>query len=229
MQHEHSPIAFGSVLRASAYFARANFSPLLVYLAIVVVGWLAVQWLGDYIIAVLQSVAAYGLFAYAILGLALAGLFQCGFILLLAALNQQKSLAPGKALLRGLIYLPSYLLAYILMNLAVLCGLIFFVFPGIYVYARLLLFDFFILLGGKDPLQALGASFSATRAAVWTLIVATLVFSGTLIGLWVLNTLSEDVVSFFKYAYTILLWGLSFFFTIVRYRFFLLLNTSEAR
>ena len=229
MQHEPSPITFGTVLRDSAYFARANLPPLLIYLLIVVFGWLGVQELSKYLFVTLQPLASYGLFGYAILGLVLAGLFQCGFILLLAARNNRDELTAWAALLRALLYLPAYLIAYFLMNLAVLAGLIFFVFPGIYLYARFLLFDFFILLGGKDPLQALGASFGATRAAVWTIIVATLVFSGMLIGLWLVNTLSEDLTSYFKYPYAFLLWGLSFFFTILRYRFFLLLNPDPSK
>ena len=229
MQQEHPPIAFGAVLRDSAYFARANLPPLLFYLLIAVFGWVGVQDLGAYLLVALQPLASYGLIGYALLGLALAGLIQCGFILVLAALNKGDRLTAWAALLRALIYLPAYLLAYILMNLAVLAGLILFVFPGIYLYARFLLFDFFILLGGKDPLQALGTSFSATKTAVWTIIMATLVFSGTLIGLWVFNTFTEDLVPYFKYLYAVLLWGLSFFFTIVRYRFFLLLNTAAGK
>ena len=228
------------VLVDSFYFFRNNYLLFSRYIISYVVCWYLLELsLNQF---VLVGIADNNKFSIMLLVSFIAGaVFQCGFIVLASEINKDN---PGnqdnqgnannannnvswyQALVKGTKYLPFYLLASILMNMAVSIGLVLLIIPGIYLYLRLALFDFFIILDGSDPFTALQKSWATTASDVFLIFKS--VFSvGLLIAVFfIVGSLLKNSYSFpgIDLVLNLIVWGLGSFLILIRYRIYILLS-----
>lgn len=85
-------------------------------------------------------------------------------------LGQTRSL--GECLMFSLKAAPVLLVTYLILGLGVYVGLLLFIFPGAWLYARLCQAPYIAVLENRTPLQALRTSFERTRADQWQILGA---------------------------------------------------------
>lgn len=90
---------------------------------------------------------------------------------------------------------PWLLIAYVLLGLATYAGFLMFILPGIWIYARLSLTPFLVVLERQDPIAAIKGSFQRTRSVQWYLIGALM-----LVGLLAMVTAELIGLSLFSLA-----------------------------
>ena len=225
------------VLVDSFYFFRNNYLLFSRYIVSYVVCWYLLELsLNQFVLA---GIADNNKFSIMLLVSFIAGaVFQCGFVVLASEINKDNQGNQGnagnannnvswyQALVKGTKYLPFYLLASILMNMAVSIGLVLLIIPGIYLYLRLALFDFFIILDGSDPFTALQKSWATTASDIFLIFKS--VFSvGLLIAVFfVVGSLLKNSYSFsgIDLALNLIVWSLSSFLILIRYRIYILLS-----
>ena len=222
------------VLVDSFYFFRNNYLLFSRYIVSYVVCWYLLELsLNQFVLA---GIADNNKFSIMLLVSFIAGaVFQCGFIVLASEINKDNQGNQGnpdnntswyQALVKGTKYLPFYLLASILMNMAVSIGLVLLIIPGIYLYLRLALFDFFIILDGSDPFTALQKSWATTASDVFLIFKS--VFSvGLLIAVFfIVGSLLKNSYSFpgIDLVLNLIVWGLGSFLILIRYRIYILLS-----
>ena len=222
------------VLVDSFYFFRNNYLLFSRYIVSYVVCWYLLELsLNQFVLA---GIADNNKFSIMLLVSFIAGaVFQCGFVVLASEINKDNQGNQGnagnpvswyQALVKGTKYLPFYLLASILMNMAVSIGLVLLIIPGIYLYLRLALFDFFIILDGSDPFTALQKSWATTASDIFLIFKS--VFSvGLLIAIFfVVGSLLKNSYSFpgIDLVLNLIVWSLGSFLILIRYRIYILLS-----
>ena len=230
------------VLQDSLLFTQARIQPLALYAAFSLLIWLA-YWLGVFEIlyspldqagfsAPMPLINFLALFV----GMVLASVIQCGFLFFIDALSHDDPCRPWQAMGRIMPRLVHYICVQLLAGILVLLGLLLFIIPGLYVYAKLILSDYLVVLKEKKGLgQAISASWRTTRGAAFQIVILVLiglafavlmiVALGMLMGVHgipepsFLQTLPSEIGS----------WLLVFFWAIIRYRFYLLLGYGNGR
>jgi len=154
-------------------------------------------------------------------------LLQCGLLVFIDTISQREGISPLRALIIAAPKLLTYVVAEFLAGFAVLIGLMMFILPGLFLYSRLILLDFLIVLGGENqPLAALRASFRQTAGNTKGLIVIVLlcilpVFIISWVG--VVHQLRNPAF-FIRLLWMVIGWMLIIFWTLIRYRCYLLLK-----
>lgn len=72
---------------------------------------------------------------------------------------------------KPLAVLPYFIMLDILISVAMFFGLLIFIIPGIYIFIKLLLAQYFYLLGNKGLLESIKASWQATKGYGWDLLL----------------------------------------------------------
>ena len=225
------------VLQDSFRFTVTGIRPLALYAAFSLFLWLA-YWFSIFEVFNIpidqtSSPDYHPLISFLIIliGMLLAFIVQCGFLFFIDALSHNNLCQPWDAMGRIMPRLIHYISVQILAGFLILLGLIAFIIPGLYIYARLMLSDYLVVLSEKKGLgQAISTSWRATQGITAQVIILMLmgaVFAFLLIfslGLLTevyqtpepsfLQTLPSEISS----------WILMFFWAIIRYRFYLLLR-----
>ncbi len=218
-----SPVKLGRVLTDSCRFIGFFSRPIVTYAVVAI----AAEWLFHLLKSGITAQLFLGV--WTIFGLLLSALLHCGFVVFLGSLNSGNKLSIVQAIGLGLNRLSSYLITYVITALATFIGLLMFVIPGVYILSRLLLYDFFILLEKKRPLPAISGSLRTTRPARRLMLGGLLLFIFTsLLMLGVIEYAAADIPPQFSgYVYSPFFWILAMFFTVFRYRCFLLLFNNS--
>ena len=131
-------------------------------------------------------------------------------------------------LLIGLRYWVNLLLVNIISSLMVILGLFAFIIPGLFIFARLSLAEFCVVLDRLSPFEALYRSNKMSRNFTWQIIISALLLSVILLGFQILIHLAivtfslENIFTFMiTELLIIILWSS---FTILFFRFYDLAN-----
>ena len=135
-----------------------------------------------------------------------------------------------ECLLVGLRCWMNLLLVNIISSLMVIFGLFAFIFPGLFIFARLSLAEFSVVLERLSPVEALYRSYKLSRGFTWQIITSALLLSIILLGFQLLIHLAivtfslENIVIFMiTELLIIILWST---FTILFFRFYDLANKA---
>jgi hypothetical protein len=133
-------------------------------------------------------------------------------------------------LLVGLRCWVNLLLVNIISSMMVIFGLFAFIFPGLFIFARLSLAEFSVVLERLSPVEALYRSYKLSRGFTWQIITSALLLSIILLGFQLLIHLAivtfslENIVTFMiTELLIIILWST---FTILFFRFYDLANKA---
>lgn len=137
-------------------------------------------------------------------GAAIAALFVVRTLAEAALIGQLAALLSGQArkltdlLLLSLLTAPALLLANALILLSASLGLLLFILPGAWIFVRLSLAAFLIVLEGRAPFEALQQSLTRTAGSQWEMLVAwlfmltTVLFASQLLGALLLTRLGSS-------------------------------------
>lgn len=216
-----------AILLDSGYFIRNKWEPLLAYLSFCVVIGVLFSLAFAFSSLLADNSSLEGLVF--VLRFLVSILLQCGLLVFIDAIGQQRRISPVRAVMIAAPKLFTYLVAKFLVSLAVLVGLIGLILPGLLVYARLLLVDFLIVLGGENrPLSALLQSFSRTAGNTMGLVMIILfcIFPIFLIS-WVgVIHQIQNPTFLVRLLWMLVGWMLIILWAVVRYRCYLLLKES---
>jgi len=133
-------------------------------------------------------------------------------------------------LLVGLHCWVNLLLVNIISSLMVILGLFAFIIPGLFIFARLSLAEFSVVLDRLSPIEALYRSNKMSRDFTWQIIVSALLLSAILLGFQLiihLAIVTFSLANIFTFMITelliIILWST---FTILFFRFYDLANKA---
>lgn len=212
-----------SILVDSLYFFRNNYKIFGLYIAVYLISWNLLEIILEEFVLVGMG-DSKNISLLMLLNLIVGAIFQCGFIVIASEINSGHKRSIFLALRKGFMFLPFYLLASILMNIALIFGFILFVIPGIYLYLRLCLFDFFIIIEDKDPFRALQKSWQATKnnvfnnfKVIFPVIIMMAIF---VIGGLQLNNLYY--FPGFDLILNLIVWNIGSLLILVRYRIYIL-------
>ena len=221
-----------NVLLDSVYFARAHLVSLAHYLSFSILLWILAWFAVASLMSLEQGRSLLGFFSAA--NFLLITLLHCGLLVFIDALSNRRNLTPWQSVMIAAARLPAYIIAEILVGFSVAIGLIFLLVPGIYIYARLLLVDLFVVLAEKNrPLPAITFSLRGTRGNVKDLIILVLVCVFPILALsWVAVVHRMNYPGFVsEFFWAVMSWMMVIFWSLVRYRCYLLLKdkkTSQA-
>ncbi len=223
-----SVVNWRSILLDSGYFISNQSRQLLSYLGFCFVIGASFSLLFSF--SILWEVDPSLEVLIAILRFLVSILLQCGLLVFIDTISQQQRISPLRAVMTAAPKLLTYIVAEFLAGLTVLVGLMMFIVPGVFLYSRLLLADFLIVLGGENnPLAALRGSFRRTAGNTGGLIVVVLlcilpVFVISWLG--VLHQLANPGL-LVRLLWMLVSWMLIIFWTLVRYRCYLLLREEK--
>ena len=110
-----------------------------------------------------------------IVGLVAYPLYQGALIAYMASVISGDALTRGQCYRIALVYWRPLFLLSILVSLALMGGLFMFIFPGLYLMARLAFSEFYCVLNKQSPFAALESSWHATKGKEWRILFGGLV------------------------------------------------------
>lgn len=94
-----------------------------------------------------------------------------GMIAILILVFARKGISVGGAIVAALVLLPFYFVAALIANLIVFIGLLLLVFPGLYLFARLVtLGPVVVAENRRNPIAAIGRAFEVTKGNGWAVL-----------------------------------------------------------
>jgi len=151
-------------------------------------------------------------------------IYMGGLIYLISKIVSGETWSVKECLLTGLGCWANLLLVNIISSCLIILGLFALIVPGLYVFARLSLAEFIVVLGRVNCIEALHRSYTVTRGFTWQIIGSCLILSGLLLGLQflihlVIISLSlQSLIAFMvSELLVIVLWST---FTILLFRFY---------
>jgi len=157
-------------------------------------------------------------------------IYTGGLIYLISKIIKGEGWDIKGCLLVGLRCWMNLLLVNIISSLMVIFGLFAFIFPGLFIFARLSLAEFSVVIERLSPVEALYRSYKLSRGFTWQIIASALLLSIILLGFQLLIHLAivtfslENIVTFMiTELLIIILWST---FTILFFRFYDLANKA---
>ena len=153
--------------------------------------------------------------------------YLAGFIFLLSALSNNKSISLPQCLGLGLYKWLALFLVSILYGVLTGLGLFLFFVPGIWIFLRLILAPFLVVLNGVSPVDAISESFRLTEKEFWNIAGTTLLIFSSIILLQqsVISLLPEStLVTVLVSVIGDILWSV---LTILWFRFYDLLKNGN--
>jgi len=157
-------------------------------------------------------------------------IYTGGLIYLISMIIKGEGWDIKGCLLVGLRCWVNLLLVNIISSLMVIFGLFAFIIPGLFIFARLSLAEFSVVLERLSPVEALYRSYKLSRGFTWQIITSALLLSIILLGFQLLIHLAivtfslENIVTFMiTELLIIILWST---FTILFFRFYDLTNKA---
>ena len=109
-------------------------------------------------------------------------LYLGGFTFLLSNITHKRSVSLSQCLMYGFYTWIPVLAVSIVYGMVTTLGLFLFIFPGIWIFSRLILSPFSVILERKSPIDALTESFKDTADESWRIMgTTTILFLGTVI------------------------------------------------
>lgn len=162
-------------LKEAFYFFRHNLFKLLSYtlsiglLVVFLPQLLNTLFFSDVVVPVDGAQEAIQPFTHAV-NLLIQPIYSGGMIILIFSLAQGRAKTIVECLLAGLIRWPFMFLGNVITTLMILGGLMLFVIPGIWLFTRLFLVPFLIMLNNQSPFEAIANSFQYTKGYSFTLL-----------------------------------------------------------
>jgi hypothetical protein len=116
--------------------------------------------------------------------------YLAGFIFLLSALSNNKSISLLQCLGLGIYKWFVLFLVSILYGVLTGLGLFLFFIPGVWIFLRLILAPFLVVLNGLTPMEAISESFRLTEKEFWNIAGTTILIFSTII------LLQQSIISF---------------------------------
>lgn len=250
MMKTSTNLSWSQVLLDGISFGRKHWSQILTYAVLALAIWL-VYWFaffstfdlsfrqGDSLNSLTPLSAIFF-----IIGIALLIALYAGSFLFIDGLNNQQPLRPWNAVIQVLPRLGHFIAILLLLEVSSWIGLLLLVLPGIYIYARLIISDYLVVLSEKKgPIEALAASWRATSGNVlslFILVVIGLVVSCLLLAWWCAAPMIDSYRSVFTGNWNLLgeslthmialivenpvfatiYWALLFIWTVIRYQIY---------
>ncbi len=116
--------------------------------------------------------------------------YLAGLIFLLSALSNNKAISLSQCLGLGIYKWFGLFMVSVLYGLLTGLGLFLFVIPGVWIFLRLILAPFLVVLNGASPINAISESFRLTESEFWNIAGTTiLIFSSIIL-------LQQSIISF---------------------------------
>jgi hypothetical protein len=158
-------------------------------------------------------------------------IYTGGLIFLISKIIAEEGWDVKRCLLVGLRCWVNLLLVNIISSLMIIFGLFAFIIPGLFIFARLSLAEFSVVLERLQPTEALYRSYKLSRGFTWQIITSALLLSILLLGFQLLIHLAivtfslESIITFMiTELLIIILWST---FTILFFRFYDLANKAQ--
>lgn len=167
-----------------------------------------------------------------LLSLLMGAIYQCSFIVMLSRINagtRMNDLAMLSSVVEAMKFVVLYLFVSILVNIFIFIGLIFLILPGVYIYARLALFDFAIIINSDGPSTAIDRSWRLTKTKPISIMAAVLPIMLVMLGFMLVANYfkADNIVA--QIVVNIIFWGLGSFLILIRYRFYVLLSQEQQK
>ena len=90
-------------------------------------------------------------------------IYMGGLIILIYSIAKEQNRGVFSCLLSGVLRWPYMVLAYVLVTLLIFAGMMFFILPGIWLFSRLFLVPYLVMLKNQTPFEAIVNSFQCTK------------------------------------------------------------------
>ena len=214
-----------TILIDSLHFYFGNFSQI-VLLCLPI---LCIAVLSQYLIFIIPEFDAAPLVS-AVLGLLFYPIYTAALILFIAKRTSHEYPSKISLLAASLkIWAPLVLLT-LLVGILIAFGLILLIIPGIWVAIRLSLSEVFLVVGGLKPIDAISASFAATKEYFWIIFICIFLVMLPIYGMsYGLGYVSENLTEsyLFSFAMELFIAIFTLFVNVVIFRIFMLAGMEQ--
>ena len=215
-----------SILRDSFHFYIGNIKQIALLCAPI----LSVAVLSQYLLFTIPEFDAAP-FISPVLGLLFYPVYTAAFILLIAKRTGHEYPSNFNLLAASLKIWAPFILLTLMVGILIGIGFILFILPGIWVAVRLSFSEIFMVVGELKPIDAMSASFEATKEYFWIILIS--MFCVTL-PIWAINFGLERTKELIEGSYVInftidvVIAFISLFINVAIFRIFMLVGIEQA-